>query len=1588
MSASDVSDLPTAHAATPMKLSSDEHPCTSQQRPLPTRTSNIAGSGAAGTTPGSVITPQKKSCVANTLDITSPPPRPPKRSESSDRVRDKDGASNHFHKLLQDLEPPVNGSGLRNAAFDGTDATPPQREMCATRGPFSSLETSDSGSRMLFSTTQLLNATTMPLPPLEGSRGGSDSVLSPSVHQPSAAVYGRGNNQHHAAPAADALAAAAAAHNTTREAHGRYEPEGVWALGPRSGSLLSDGPASLAAARQTMPGSCSVLTKGPGENTADGNGNDTTSNHESECVESDDEDEDGLFQETVLFMNNTLHSLGSTRSTLNKLTPQQTSLLRGSPPSPVPSMPDSQDVTPIKPARQAIDRGHHGDEDLGECRADRGYAGSNSGNGGAAFGIRGYGASPPGMNASATTTSTQIYGAGLASPATTYGLRTPAPSVSPFLVPPPPLPPRADPPTPTTATAHRNNSPNTADCHNSEYLFIDNNDGTAYLADASLQLDGSYALGQTILLARSIAASPNSTSVRRGNGADGYSSCGAVSPVAVPQTADRLPQQREQYAHRPLRGTTLPEVATSMSVTQSSPGSPIPTGFDDSFASPVAPSVSRVLVRRSPAPGRDISVDGDGANRPSSGACVLPPAFSHSFCFDQTLLVPLDDTLKSSFASPVSPSVAEADLRGEQASAMRMQSVTNTAASSYRSTAPARWESATSLATSFFICQSSRSHEPSTPNSVSRLSPIPHAPSAAQHIASQQARATRDTRPSRAEQDIIYLVPPGVATATITPKDITQQGWIPVQVVEVLPVSSGSPAINSGGGRARNGGGNLQGMAGGRTVSPLPKDPGAPTYPSDEMNRNNGEDEVGKDVVREQSLSRRSHGRADEQPTSGAVHSSSFSLASTLSASTLDRINRRLSYSLSGWASARQRFGHSMSAGDSCSASGMVMPPATPLAFFMGDGDHRDSGEGSRHSCAGVHHQRQAMPVSTSVSCHCNLSIQLSGGEGRDSVEGAHLDYHNDGSPVPLPPGTPEKPQREQSPSRCTAVATPDKAQDTAEPPQTTTATSAAEEDAESYIANSLLTSMSYRRPSTMTASDEYPGDYSMSLPLTSSASQSIGLNGGHARNSYTDSLNARHHLSRHQALRAPHPRRVSDTTALSQAASSFSFQIIGEQSDHHAPRLSSNLTTPVSAAAATSFRTTYCNNRTSPGSVTATSLNPSVGGAGLPLSRGTLGASAGARNAGGAGPASHFPPQKLKYPQQYAAAAERRRAGLARPNAHVNASSLNVDSFAARSGAVSRNLPQHHPYLSAQQQRARRAETTRRATGGGGGGGGGGSRRQAGARLVPDTSVFLPWAPLTITPDGSLNLGRFDKDGVMAMEAAGRPHMNLMPYTSSAETSTRTTATFGMEGIGVQEMTQQWADSETTEISLEALHTLNATVAAVPWAADVGGSEGFWQRDGAVNKEAFVASFLQHVASQADVSGGDRSLNTASMRACEVHLQDLSQRCDLHSLMTMEAPLSQLQEPPSAVSAQEPEPRVPAAAEGLSSHAAVAVDRENQSAVRASAARSSGSMGVARPAGLREGSLANMVHHSGKARSPSHGATAVDTTATARSPA
>ncbi|KAG5481511.1 hypothetical protein LSCM1_05529 [Leishmania martiniquensis] len=1390
----------------------------------------------------------------------------------------------------------------------------------------------------MLATTQLLSATSM--------------TLSPSVHR----------------PAATKRVAAMAVASSPREPDGPAEDDDGRDCDPRK-SLKAAKAAEEAVSDTPSAGLDGSMRCGVRSNGAIHSGAAAAAEAEEE---SDDEDEDGLFLETVLFMNNNFHSLGSTRRTPVKA-PQQPSQekVAGSA-SPTPHMPRSLEVTPVKqpstgrevPA-EVRSAGH-------PDRVEPDTVSSGSKKGSAAD-----------MMASRCFTAP-------VSPATT--VNTHAPGVAGSPLPTPQQCYRSDPCACAFATA-----PTTAatSAVASEYLFIDNHDGTAYLADASLQLDGSYALGQTILLARSTATSEASpTSAARRNAA------GSESPVVKSQPASDLPQQRDSAAHRPPRDALATVVLPAPVAEPISPGSPAPHPIQNGAASPLSPSIARV-VRRSAALSRDASSLPVAS---AAGAWLLRSSFGDSFSFDQTLLVPLDENTKGSHSAVI----ADASMMADR---------------SYRSAAPARSEAyasptavtpALSLpAISFRAFQTGAGGRergvprlsppcPATSFSASRASPVPVAPIATEKLASQQARATRERRTVRSDQDVIYLIPATTATATLTPEEIIREGWIPVQVVDALPSAAAAAGPVAGAdGRSRSH------IGGGGAESPVPEIP----YATGAASRATSHDGGLGEFEREKSLSRRSNsGHGD---AAGPI----FSPASTLSASTLECINRRLSFSMSGWASVRQHLGAaSQPDADGASvanvAGSLVLPPATPLLLA-----------GHSHDC---HRRRNTNDGSTQRESTAGRP----GGEGTfdGNFSAFSAEPTNDSqSPVPEPPELSETPQREQSPPRCTAATTPIGSHQGDRPG----GAPAAEEDDTDVAANadcrSLLTSMSYQRPSTagLPTSELNTNDSSLSIPLTSSASASLGMGalrpsaGGRYAGGVAAGAVEAHHPSQqvpHQ-LRAPHPRRMSATGLSDGAApSSVAAQAFGERRQRVPAGTALPFSNVAGAASNNSFRRTYCNNRSSAVSGEAILLNPSVGAsdapgsssvstAGLPLSRGAL---------------------PYRYPQHGTGMIRIHSAGnLQVERATMDAGAMSFSSTAARSGAVSRSSVLCHPRNSSpqEQQYLRWLEAVDRV--GAGPAVTGGCRAAATAvRPVPDTSVFLPWAPLTITPEGSVNVGGSRETGLQsgAAAATGAPAsyvpMTLVPFTSSAETSTMAstttattavTATTACDTVSAREVAQQISDDLTSGeavLSAATLRTLNTAVAAAMlkaapseqaaaaatvMAANDGGCSG-----GGVSRGAFVSSFLQHAAAQlrTSVDSGVRNASPDAVPSCAksmavsrasmTTLRDCFTVCDGSGALTaaMEATVNQFQASlygASTAAATEPEAQAPdvssttmvpssayvceqdrdASKENCSGCLRMGLDPAGGSSA-AEGAQHPTPLGLARPVGLREGFPAN----------------------------
>ncbi|AIN97084.1 hypothetical protein LPMP_170460 [Leishmania panamensis] len=1071
----------------------------------------------------------------------------------------------------------------------------------------------------------------------------------------------------------------------------------------------------------------------------------TTTAAEEEDEESDDEDEDGFFQETVLLMNNNFQSLGSTRCTPAKASHQPSEETLVGSASPTPHMPRSLEVTPLTKPPTGREMPGEGGFTGRPGRMEPGTAFSES---------KTY--------LAADTPASPCFTAPV-SPATTVNTQAP-PAVPASLL---STPQHCCRPDPCASLFAASTPPATAEMSSaaSEYFFIDNHDGTAYLADASLQLDGSYALGQTILLAQSAGSSEASSisAVRR-------NATGIESPVAKPQLTINLPQQRGNAVHRPPRGACLREVLPASVAPPFCPGSPAPHPIQSGAALPVSPSIARVVCR-SAAMSRDVSAC---PVAPAVASRLLSSSFSDSFCFDQTLLVPLDESTLDRSAV-----IADASVVADR---------------SHRSTAPTRWEACVSPSVvtpvlslpvvSFRAFQAGTGRRecgvprpslscPTASFSLSRGSPVPDAPIAAEQLAAQQARAAREGRAPRSDQDVIYLIPAGAATATMRPEEITGQGWIPVQAVDVLPSATfaAPPAV---GNDVRS----HRGIVRGGTESPLPTNPTVTSA----AGRVTSQDDCVEESDREPSLSRRSCGGHDD------IALPIFSPASTLSASTLECINRRLSYSMSRWASTRQRFGAtSQSGADGTNitnlAGSIVLPPATPL-FLVGpsqDGHHNTGGTFSAFS---------AEPVSDSRS------------------------------PVPVPPESPEMPQREESPSRCTAVATPAASCQQGH----LDGAPVAEEDDTGNAANvgwnSLLTSMSYQRVSTVgaTTSESYANDGSLSIPLTLSASASLRMGvqrPGAARRCAGGAAAgpaALHHSLQQTSyqFRAPHPRRMSAAGFSHGTASSLSMHAFADHSLQMPTGMALTFSNAAGAAGNSSFRTTYCCNRTSTASTETVSLNPGLGGGdgpgsssvsavGLPLSRGAL--------------PHHNPHHQHRYSQEGAGGMTRIHStgSLQAERVTREAAAMNASGAAPHSRAVNRNSALHRRrYASPQQQQCLRWTETMGRVGTGATMAGGRCAAASPACLVPDTSVFLPWAPLTITPEGSVNLGGCEETRCRggAAAATGAPAscvpMTLMPFTSSAETSTMTTST-----------TATTITARDAAFSSETLRTLNTAVAA-----------------------------------------------------------------------------------------------------------------------------------------------------------------------------
>ncbi|KAK7195083.1 hypothetical protein NESM_000431400 [Novymonas esmeraldas] len=1523
-------------------------------------------------------------------EAASPPPRPPKRSCSRGQCERMHAEADRPGTPTSDTIPTQPERVLERHS-DEVEATPtraapggPQDTGALVRFMYAGEAAASDDDATMLATVQLLNATTM--------------TLSPSACRPIAA----GEHQR-----CRTGVAAAPRHRDDDD----VDNAGTSERGP---SHSPDTPTDATDATDTTDASDTTDTTDASVHVSAAIRLDATSSATATGVagaaeedESDDEDEDGLFHETVLFTNHTLHSLGSTHRTPTA-TPAQPSPETAGSASPAPFQPRSLELTPVRRTGTTAAGGQ-------TCLAAD---------------------TPP------------------TSPATTVATHAPVAAMS----------------SPPTPQGHHRADPATAST--SDFFFIDNRDGTAYLADASLQLDGSYALGHTVLLTRSAAATAERRVLEVGSPEV------VVPPLAANARSSSLSTRHQHHhhhhhpvsrsaAHRQLRGTgAAGQRHAAAAAHGATSGSPAPQPIDAGRAEEdreeeedgdvATPNIARVVVRRSAAPCRDSS------DRTSS-AWMLPSSFSDSFHFDQTLLVPLG----ASATMARSAVIAEMSMMSER---------------SYRSCAPARCDAYASppvVATPVLQSPSISSvtyeaaaataaarrargvarPSPScsaTPTAagarpVSRASPAPATPVMAEQLAAQQARARRETRAARPDHDIIYLIPAGAATATMTPEDIINHGWMPVHVVDTLPqvrtATEGRGGNTSAGARpvrARSY------IVGGGAESPLPKKPttaaSGPTARAGETVRS-AEDAC----VREQSLSRLSQcADGDGDGGSDAASPPPFSPASTLSASTLECINRRLSYSMSRWASAHQRFGTAARPDIADAAASIALPPATPLSF-VGDVHGMSPPQGRHHG---------DVPGASTSDRRCLEASSLCwGGEatfsgGRSTL----LDRRHDGgrSPPPVPPNESETPEREQSPPRCDAVASPN---------TLAVADGRARESecADGAVAtvdpSSLLTSMSYQRPSTAVTgvSESYANGGSLSIPLSSSASASLAVGAPRQGSRYAPHCPLPPPPPLPHAplqLRGAHPHRISATVFSNGSGSlSISMQSVGERSRRVQAGAGAGAALPAYAAGGSSFRTTYCNHR-----LGATSLNPSSGGgtggdssnsnsasgAGLPLSRGVLGVSTTAAAAGGRG--------GLPYPST-APRSGSQRSGLVRTHSTGSMQTGKAGGGAAMVLSVSGSAvaprdalrPHHHfnagPHQQQQQQRQRQnLRRTATAVRGAAGPSPAGHRR----RVVPDTSVFLPWSPITITPESSVNFGAAAADGPARRSSTvfAFVPMTLVPFTSSAETSTTTTATTTTttrEAVSASDVAAPMPsdsahDADGATVTLAAPRPPLSTMAAAMLRAaatnrqppavslaaptpssggsgsgGVGGVGGVGG-GGAAVRDSLLFSFLQHAASQTPVSVEDSvsedGVFTASSSAAAAAAEASNRKSmalsrvswgltphdgagDFNSIVAaaMEATVNQFQASLCAASTaaeQEPQPAVPATS-ATSAHqagvgGAVKENRPGQpwSTARGAGQRKSESPGATRPLGLREAAATNVVARlSSKARSPSQASTA-----------
>lgn len=1008
-----------------------------------------------------------------------------------------------------------------------------------------------------------------------------------------------------------------------------------------------------------------------------------------------------------------------------------------------------------------------------------------------------------------------------------------------------------------------------------EYVFIDNHDGTAYLADASIQLDGSYVLGQTILLAQSArltqAASPSSVAAHRSESR----ALASVSPVAVAPGSDMLPHQARLQAYLADEA----EAAEAAQRVQTNAGS---SSHRYSIARVVAsaPSLDASMqqsgmAQRSPAPARDDGGEGSLCMSMST-ASGTPHRFGPAMgLFDQTILLDYSVNREGGCARVV----RNANAAGERW------------LSSSTFSSPSMPMAATGQRTS-------ASPVPLPPCESASPSPVPCAPrtrraaaNAREETASDSAAATKagqeDTitvagkggeavatvGEEEAEEDAfnmssastLLILPATSLRSVMTTEELTSLGWAPVQLLGVPDFIR-----RASDGEARTGQSH--------GYSPLPRQP-------QEANDSSSAEADNRDapVRREHSPSRMSD--------------SARSATTALSASTLASINRRLSMSMSLSRPSAQippRRG------------GLLLPPSTPLIFG-------DSLSAANRDWSETHAASSASPVPTAPSETSSEPVREH--SPSRAAMSAVSESACDGAAYGGASITQQQLHMQFSAMTEMSFHRPSTS-------NTATATT-----------NWIDTSMSL--PLTASVGDSVR--VSAVPPTTTTLPQPVSaVSSGSAQPlSHTSQVS---HTSASSALQTAAPSHPVSRTQAGGAAPVVRSQVVAhhfqmqQQRRHHGPltgqlpngSASSNSISSTASAnggssggLGNSFRKTYCRHAattaTGSSSTSSAASTPSAGAlsaaaggmscAGLPVTRGSLGGGGGGNRAGlnrwptataappqnvgaagggvtsptapvwgpslgpssGAAAAGGLPvmsagqqPPRSQHADPWAATAlpageppeevMEEDEGDEMPTSFassMNWESVSLGQFAVKTEPITATVatttpppptsttaasaapqqahavpaatktsetaqshavqpPQAQPdaatrliQLLEERKRAAMAAAAAAAAaattagaagdanGGGGQGGAAGRTRALPAMLLrrttdaaPDTSVFVPWAPLTVTPDGSLNLARDGVTGAAAVptqEAAGtadtvaRPRPSVVPAKVNA---------------------------------------------------------------------------------------------------------------------------------------------------------------------------------------------------------------------------